>query len=222
MQLLALPETVPAGIEVWLLTLNLQAPLHNADLSILDDSERNHAASLHFHEDRVRSVTARAALRRLLAARLMTAPEALLLTTNKYGKPCLKDLKEHVNIEFNVSHAGSFALIALSGHQRVGVDIEYVDRSIDIHSLARYVLSPLEYQSVRITQQTFMHGWVAKESALKALGCGITEHLQAISILSGDSTDYRIVCDYPSWPRLKGWRLELPADDYLAALTVEC
>jgi len=222
MQLLTLPETVPTDIEVWLLTLNLQAPLHDADLSILNNSERNHAASLHFHEDRVRSVATRAALRRLLAVRVAAAPEALVFTANEYGKPYLKDLKGHVNIEFNISHAGGFALIALSGHQRVGVDIEYADRSIDIHSLARYVLSPLEYQSVCMTQQTFMHRWVAKESALKSLGCGITEHLQAISILSGDSTDYRIVCDYPSWPRLKGWRLELPTDDYLAALTVEC
>lgn len=219
MQLLALPETVPAGIEVWLLTLNLQAPLHDADLSILNDSERNHAAFLHFHEDRVRSVTARATLRRLLAARVAAAPEALIFTANEYGKPYLKN---HVNIEFNVSHAGGFVLIALSGHQRVGVDIEYADRPIDAHSLARYVFSPLEHQSVRMTQQTFMRHWVAKESALKALGFGITEHLQSISILFGDSTDYRIVCDDPSWPKLKGWRLELPADNYLAALAVEC
>lgn len=220
MQLLTLPETVPAGIEVWLLALNLQAPLHASDLSILDNSERKHAASLHFHEDRVRSVATRAALRRLLAARVMIAPETLLLTANEYGKPCLQ--QNNVNIEFNISHAGNFALIALSGNQRVGVDIEYADRSVDVHSLARHVLSPLEYQSVRMTQRTFMRQWVAKESALKALGFGITEHLQAISILAGNSTDYQIVTDYPSWPELKGWQLELPADDYLAALTVEC
>lgn len=219
MQLLALPETVPAGIEVWLLTLNLQAPLYDADLSILSDSERNHAASLRFHEDRVRSVTTRAALRRLLAARVMVAPETLAFTANEYGKPCLK---EHAHSEFNVSHAGRFALIALADRQRVGVDIEYANRAIDVQSLTRYVLSPLEYQSGHMTQPSFMHRWVAKESALKALGCGITEHLQAISIMSGDNTDFQIVCDYPSWPKLKGWRLELPTDDYLAALSVEC
>lgn len=219
MQLLALPETVPASIEVWLLKLDLQAPLHDADLSVLNDSERNHAASLHFHEDRVRSVTARAALRRLLAARVSAAPETLTFTTNDYGKPYLSG---HAHVEFNVSHAGGLALIALSVRQRVGVDIEYVDRSIDVHSLARHVLSPLERQSVPITQQTFMQHWVAKESALKALGCGITEHLQTISIIAGGSTGYQIICDYPSWPKLKGWELKLPADDYLAALTVEC
>lgn len=219
MQLLALPETVPAGIEVWLLTLNLQAPLYDADLSILSDSERNHAASLRFHEDRVRSVTARAALRRLLAPRVSAAPETLVFTANEYGKLCLK---KHAHIEFNVSHAGGFALIALSVRQRVGVDIEHTDRPIDVHSLLRHVLSPLEHQSVPMTQQTFMQHWVAKESALKALGYGITEHLQAVSIIAGDSKDYQIICDYPSWPKLKGWRLDLPTDGYLAALTVEC
>lgn len=219
MQLLALPQAVPAGVEVWLLTLNLQVPLHDSDLSILNDSERKHASSLHFHADRVRSVVTRATLRRLLAARTMMAPEALLLTANEYGKP---GLQGNANIEFNVSHAGSFALIALSSHQRVGVDIEYVDRLIDVHSISQHVFSPLERQSAQMSQQAFMRHWVAKESALKALGFGISEHLQAVSILSSDNTDYQIVCDYPAWPRLKGWLIEVPADDYLAALTVEC
>lgn len=219
MQLLALPATVPDGVEVWLLTLNLQAPLCDADLALLSDGERNHAASLYFHEDRVRSVTARAALRRLLAARVADAPQALVFGTNAHGKPFLQD---HANIEFNVSHAGGFALIALADKQRVGVDIEYANQLIDVHSLSRYVLSPKEQLSAHITQQTFMCYWVAKESALKALGFGITEHLQAISILSSDDTDFQIACDYPSWPKIKGWRLKLPVDNYLATLAVEC
>ncbi len=218
MQLLTLPQTVPADVEVWLLTLNLRAPLHDCDLSILDDNERKHAASLHFHEDRVRSVVTRAALRKLLAARVMMAPEALLFTVNDHGKP---GLQGSTPIEFNVSHAGCFALIALSSRRRVGVDIEYIDRPIDIHSLSRYVFSPLEHQSVQMTPQAFMFRWVAKESALKTLGFGISEHLQAISIVSNESTDYQIVCDYPAWPKLKGWLIKVPADDYLAALTVE-
>ncbi len=219
MQFLTLPQTVPVDVEVWLLTLNLQAPLQDSDLSILNDHERQHAASLHFHEDRVRSVVTRAALRKRLAARMRIAPEAILFTANNHGKP---GVQGNTSIEFNVSHAGCFALIALSSHRRVGVDIEYTNRPIDIHSLSRHVFSPLEHRSVQMTQQTFMHCWVAKESALKALGFGITEHLQAVSILSGDGTDYQIVCDDPAWPKLKGWLIKVPADDYLAALTVAC
>lgn len=219
MQLLTLPPAVPDGIEVWLLALDLRTPLHNSDLSVLSESERNHAASLHFHEDRVRSVVTRAALRRLLALQVKAAPEALLFTTNTYGKPFLQN---NMNIEFNVSHAGSFALIAISRDRCVGVDIEYINRTIDINSMAQYVFSPFERQTARKTQQTFMLHWVAKESALKALGYGISEHLQTVSIIAGSSGDYRIVYDDPTWPSLKGWLIELPTDNYLAALTVQC
>lgn len=219
MQLLTLPSAVPDGIEVWLLPLNLQAPLDDADLSILSNSERMHATSLHFHEDRVRSVATRAALRRLLAPRVMSTPQALLFATNAYGKPFLQS---NTHIEFNVSHAGSFALIAMSRDRCIGVDIECVDRPIDVNSLARYVFSPLERLCARKTRQAFMLRWVAKESALKALGFGISEHLQTISIISGNNADYQIVCNDPSWPELKGWLIALPSNDYLAALTVQC
>lgn len=219
MQLLTLPPAIPDGIEAWLLTLNLQAPLHDSDLSILSSSERNHAASLRFHEDRVRSVATRAALRRLLAPQVKTAPEALLFATNAYGKPFLQS---KTKIEFNVSHAGGFALIAVSRDRCVGVDIEWADRPIDVNSMARYVFSPMERQYAQKTQRTFMLRWVAKESALKALGLGISEHLQSVSIISGNRPDYQIVCDDPSWPQLKGWLIALPTDDYLAALTIQC
>lgn len=219
MQLLVLPRTVPTDVEVWLLTLNLQAPLHDSDLSILNDNERKYAFSLYFHEDRVRSVVTRAVLRKLLAARAMITPESVLLTVNEYGKPCLQG---NMNIEFNVSHAGHFSLIALSNSQRIGVDIEYVDRQIDVNSLGKHVFSPLEHQPRWLTQLEFIRRWVAKESALKALGVGISEHLQSISILPGVGKEYQIVHDYPAWPLLKGWLIEVPADDYVAALTVEC
>lgn len=219
MQLLTLPPAVPDGIKVWLLALNLQAPLHDSDLSVLSKSERNHAASLHFHEDRVRSVATRAALRRLLAMQVGAAPDALLFTTNAYGKPLLQS---DMNIEFNVSHAGSFALIAMSRDRCVGVDIEYAKRTIDVNSMVHYVFSPLERQSARKNQETFMLHWVAKESALKALGYGISEHLQTVSIIPGSNTDYQIVYDNPSWPSLKGWLIKLPTDNYLAALAVQC
>ena len=218
MQLLTLPPAVPDDIEVWLLPLNLRAPLHDADLSILSNSERNHATALYFHEDRVRSVATRAALRRLLAPQVMSTPEALLFATNAYGKPFLQS---NAHIEFNVSHAGSFSLIATSRERCVGVDIEYADRPIDISSLARHVFSPLERRCARQTQHAFMRRWVAKESALKALGIGISEHLQTISIITGNNTDHHIVCEDPSWPELKGWLIALPTNDYLAALTVQ-
>jgi 4'-phosphopantetheinyl transferase len=217
MQRLPLPETVPPGIEVWQLKMNLQMPVSDSDLFLLSEDELTYALRFRRHEDQVRSVTTRAALRRILASRLRLPPDTLRFVANRHGKPCLQD---DAGIEFNVSHAGCFALIALSTNGQIGVDMEYRNRGIDAKSLGAYVFSPLERKSGLITNEDFIQHWVVKESVLKALGEGISEHLQAISILPGDGECYRIEHDRPEWSGIKAWSIEAP-DCYAAALAVK-
>ncbi len=221
MQRLPLPETVPAGVEVWLLRLNLQMPLQAADLSLLSRDERVHALRFHRHEDRVRSVATRAALRRLLAIRMRQRPEKLRFAVNLHGKPRLDD---ESGIEFNVSHAGRYALIALSTKGQIGVDIEYRDRSLDVKSLGSYVFTRLErLVALQVSDETddFMARWVAKESVLKALGEGISDHLQAVSILprEWEGDGYEVVHDFPEWFGIKAWPIGAP-EGYMAALAL--
>lgn len=217
MQRLPLPETIPCGIEVWLLKLNLSVPISDEDASLLSEDERIHALRFCRHEDRVRSVVTRASLRRMLAARVAMPPGSLRFAANRYGKPYLQDDSK---IEFNVSHAGSFALIALSTGGQVGVDIERYDRGIDAKGLRAYVFSPLERQSGLQTAEDFIDRWVAKESVLKALGLGVSEHLQAISILPGDGKNYGIAHNHSEWAGIKAWSIGAP-HGYAAAVAVK-
>lgn len=217
MQRLPLPETVPSGVEVWLLKMNLQTPVSDSDLFLLSEGELACARRFRRHEDQVRSIATRAALRRMLASRLRLPPDTLRFVVNRHGKPYLQ---EDAGIEFNVSHAGCFALIALSTSGQIGVDIEYRDRGIDAKSLGAYVFSPLERKSGLIANEDFFQHWVVKESVLKALGEGISEHLQAISILPGDEECYRIEHNRPEWAGIKAWSIEAP-DGYAAALAIK-
>ena len=217
MQLLLLPEAVPSGIEVWLLELNLRMPVSDSDISLLCEGELTHALRFHRHEDQVRSIATRAALRRMLASRVKLPADMLRFVTNCHGKP---RLQHEACIDFNVSHAGCFALIALSTSGQVGVDIEYRDRGIDAKSLGAYVFSPLEQRVGLKTNKDFIERWVVKESVLKALGVGISEHLQAISILPDDGGTFRIEHDRPEWSGIRVWSIEAP-DCYAAALAVK-
>jgi 4'-phosphopantetheinyl transferase len=220
MQHLALPEIIPSGVEVWLLKLNLEMPLSSLDLALLSEDERTRALRFRRHEDRVRSVATRAALRRLLARRVMRRPEKLDFIVNQHGKP---RLSEDLGIEFNVSHTACFALIALSASGQIGVDIEWRDRQIDTESLGAYVFTPLERRSaLRMggKAEDFIERWVAKESVLKALGLGISEHLQAVSILAGAGEGYEITHSHPEWADIKAWPIEVP-DGYAAALAMK-
>lgn len=218
MRQLRLPESVPAGIEVWRIEFDPTARIADSDWSVLSEDEGVRALRLRRHEDRVRSVVVRAALRRLLGARLHLAPHVLRFVTSARGKPALCGATE---IEFNVSHAGSFALIALSVAGAVGVDIERCVPDIagtDEEILSLHVLSPIELE--RPADLGFFERWVAKESALKALGLGVAEHLQSLTVLS-DGMDperrYRLQHSRAEWPELQVWPLDAP-NGYAAAL----
>lgn len=216
-QQLSLPNTVPAGIEVWLLELNLRAPISNSDFLLLNKSERAYAMRFHTLADQVRSTATRAALRRILAEKVAVLPNQLHFATNHHGKPYLHG---GAGIEFNVSHAGQFALIAISTNGQVGVDIEDCNRRVDISVLTEYVFTVLERQSELMTNEDFIKRWVVKESVLKALGVGISEYLHAISILPLGGKSYMVQSDHLDWSDTKVWLIDAP-DCYAAALAVK-
>ena len=58
-----------------------------------------------------------------------------------------------------------------------------------------------------------------KESVLKALGVGIADHLQSISIMPTDTGNYHIAHDNPQWKNLRAWRIAAP-EGYVSALAL--
>jgi 4'-phosphopantetheinyl transferase len=207
-------RTIPSGIEVWLLEFDFSARRLAADWSLLSAGEKSRAQ--HFYQacDCMRFVAARAALRRLLAQRVMESPDTLRIAANEYGKPFLQG---HSGMSFNISHAGGFALIALSSRGEIGVDIEYCRR--DVSGLHAYVLSPLERALKLWPDKDFIELWVAKEAVLKALGFGIAEYLQAITVLPRADGSYGIAHDQPAWADISAWPVTVPRY-YTAALAL--
>ncbi|MFM9271599.1 4'-phosphopantetheinyl transferase family protein [Halomonas elongata] len=221
MRQLQLPEFVPGGIEVWRVALETSREPDAEAWGVLSREERKRARRFRNMADRVRAVTTRAALRRLLAHRLGMAPEVPRFVEGPYGKP---SLPEGGGLEFNVSHAGDIALIALAPGGAVGVDVELRYPDAELAALLDHFLSPRERAEHESGQAVLplIERWVAKEAALKALGVGIGECLKTISILgkTGDSRGrYRLRHARPEWPELNAWPLEAPKG-YVAALAV--
>lgn len=208
------PETLPAGIEVWQLEFDFASTQLAADWAVLSADEQAHAQRFHQSQDRVRFIATRAALRRLLAGRVMSSPHALRIEADSLGKP---RLQAHAGIEFNVSHAGSFALIALSTQGEVGIDIE--QRHRDVANLDGYVLSPVERAWGIWSSKNFIELWVVKESVLKALGFGIAESLQAITVLPNHDGSYCITHNQADWAAIQAWSIDAP-DHYKAAVAL--
>ncbi|CAN7430826.1 4'-phosphopantetheinyl transferase superfamily protein [Trinickia sp. LjRoot230] len=175
--LVDVPRANAAGVEVLCVALDLSAPLDAPQLAALDESERARAARFLRHEDAVRHAATRAALREALAERLAQPAHALQLERDEAGRPRLAGPLAQA-LDFNVSHTGQYALIAISATRRVGVDIELRREAFDWRSVARSVFTSAESRYVESLpeasrQAAFYDAWAAKEALLKALGVGI-------------------------------------------------
>lgn len=228
MHMLSLPEPVPTGVQIWLLPLDLEAPLALADWAVLSENEKARVHRFHHHADRVRSTATRAALRRILGEYLQLEAALLIFATNANQKPFLPDYPQ---LTFNVAHSGGYALVAMGQAQyllSLGVDIECHRADIELEGVVDYAFTPLERSflagycntgSANSSSYTsaFFRQWTGKEAALKAVGVGISEHLQDVSIRPTDDGQLSVEGGMAEWAPLRGHTLNAPPG-YAAAI----
>jgi 4'-phosphopantetheinyl transferase len=209
LQPLAVPRALAAGVEVFCVTFDFSATLDHPAFAALSDDERARAARYLRHEDTLRHAATRAALRRLLAERTSVPPDALRLEQDADGRPrvtAMPDLPQARAAawpDFNVSHSGQHALIALAARRKVGVDIEVIRDDRNWQALARAVFGPRDRARLAALPagrraDAFYAVWTAKEALLKTLGVGIGEGMTWFSVL-GDGA--REPCVAVSDPR---------------------
>src|ERR1017187_1586761 len=98
-------------VHVWSVDLALSAEAVAALFKVLNKDEQARAERFHFPHDRARFIAARGSLRKLLSAYTPLAPEQLQFNYNAYGKP---DLIQAPGLQFNLSHANTQGLIAIT------------------------------------------------------------------------------------------------------------
>lgn len=197
------------SVEVVASRLDLEPGAVDALAGWLRDDERRRAGRFRLARDRRRYVVARGRLRQLLATRLGTHPRSVELSCGAHGKPCLAPGSAAVDLRFNVSHSGDFALFAFCRGREVGVDVEAVQPMQDADAIARQFFSRGELQAYRALaphdrELGFFTCWTRKEATLKALGVGLQSPLSEF--------------DVPPGLRLRSFS---PAPDHAAALAVE-
>ena len=155
-------------------------------------TEKARAARLKVAKARAQFIITRAVLRQLLANYLGIAPRALAFTEGPGGKPALSSDWRQKRIEFNVSHAADYALLALGLGNRLGVDIESVKRQVDYRALANRFFSAAEQEAFKklpagAACAAFYRVWSRKEAFLKATGQGLAGGLAGFSVPLGET-----------------------------------
>lgn len=136
--------------------------------------ERERASRFRRTGDGERYLAAHGALRLLLGRYLTCDPLALHFAVSRNGKPFL----ENRQLQFNLSHSGDLALIAVAQSRQVGADIEQVRPMPDLRAVAARVCTPGELDRLggladSDRERAFFAMWTRKEALAKATGEGI-------------------------------------------------
>jgi len=169
-------------VDIWLFPTNFAESDCTGFVSMLSPEESAKAARFHFEVDRVRSIVARATLRRLLAETAGCYAADLRFAANSHGKPSAE-----LPLSFNVSHSGDFAAIGISRSAEVGVDIEHMRENVEIVSIAQHYFCPSEVEwltGLPTADQPsgFYRLWTLKEAVLKAHGAGLSVPLNEVCV----------------------------------------
>lgn len=180
-------------IHIWHVRLDIDSSLEQPLFETLSPDERQKANNYRFSKDRSNYAATRGALRKILGSYLSVPPNRISFSYNRYGKPSLN--LENSQLRFNVSHSHGTALVAVARGQEVGIDLEFVDDSLDILQTASTVFSrtqcsELERLPARLRSFAFFRAWTRMEAYLKAVGIGFAseETRAVISELIGQST----------------------------------
>lgn len=207
----------PHQIDLWQIPLNECSP---KDWSILNTEEQERAKRFHFEHHRRRFVASRAKMRVILARYLHLAPEQLMLSTAHKGKPFLL---HPFNIQFNLSHSGEMALLAIGKTHELGVDIEIMSKRSYLE-LAQSVFAKEEWIALAkaplmLQALYFFQIWTQKEAFIKAGGLGLSYPLEKFAVPLGLPSEKII----PDTLHQKDWRLYsfMLAPSIFAALCID-
>lgn len=222
------PQLRPGDVHVWRAALDV-APEEVAELArSLSVDERVRAARFHFEAHRRRFSVARGLLREFLAGYADTPAEALLFEYSAFGKPTLAG---HPALQFNLSHSGELALVAVALDTPVGVDVELMRSSVEYLGLASRFFAASEVLALQTLPEAqrragFYACWTRKEAFIKAVGEGLSFPLGgfAVSLLVDQPARLLSVAQRPE--ELGRWTLVglEPGGEYVGALAVrsEC
>lgn len=170
----------PCGAAVILAGLDLLPCLHpEKHLSLMEQAK---ASRFWFRRDRERCRLAHTLKRLALADPMSLAPHDLIFHQDQGGKP---SLSHSGRLEFSLSHAGSWAAIAIA-QSPCGVDLEPMAsaefRSYPVEA-ALHPKELNEWDRSADPDAYFLRIWTGKEALSKALGLGLSMDFRSFSLI---------------------------------------
>ena len=170
---------------VWLWAVTA-GPVWDLCFGVLSADEQARVARMRTGGARDEFVTGRAALRGLLGARLGVAAGAVEIAVGIHGRPSVD------GASFSVTHDRGLIGLAMCESSEIGLDVEWMDRSIEVMEIAEAHFAAGEIAALRRASdpvRLFYAIWTRKEAALKALGLGLGVGLNGFDVLAGQTVE---------------------------------
>jgi len=207
---------------VWWVNLSNELAV-NQCFNILSEDEKERAAKFRFEKDRQHFIIARGVLRQILSLYLSEKPDAIQFEYGKNGKPFFPKN----TLQFNLSHAGEIALIALTKNNIIGIDVEVINRKIEVEQVAQHFFAKGEFDRLMSLPKTqiyeaFFNCWTRKEAFIKATGDGLSFPLDQFEVSVKPNEKAELLATYFNEKEREKWSLfDLKMKEgYKAALAV--
>lgn len=182
------PRLGDRDAHVWHIELSRSHEYVERASRILSAAERARAGQFLSPAHQAAFVVARSALRSILAGYLGMPATQIVFECGPHGKPSVAGTR----LQFNLSHSGYRAAIAVTSFSSVGIDIES-RRPHEVVAIADRMFTARESRELRGLEEAhrldgFLRCWTRKEAYLKARGDGLSSPLNQfeVSFLPGE------------------------------------
>lgn len=178
--------------------------------------------------DAARQFLAGRALARTALSYYTNVPEsAWRFAVNEHGRPAIDEPRSQRGIHFNLSHTSGAAVLAVGRIPEVGIDVETIDRPVDIVGIGRCVFTQAENSWIAMAPEGSEHHrffdlWTLKEAYVKARGRGFSLRPNSFELAKvGDR--FRLRCSPDHDPNPERWRFYLssPHPNLRMALAID-
>lgn len=171
-------ELAEDEVHIWVNYLNI----HQAKLKhlypLLSDAEKERSEQFKFFKHRKHFIASHGFLHSVLAYYLDIAAEEILFSQGENGKPFISTEQNPQNIQFNMSHSGNIAILAVCRQHSVGIDIEFMERKTDWQGVIKRYFTENEQRKIHalpeeLQKDAFYRVWTRKEAHMKVTGEGL-------------------------------------------------
>lgn len=181
-------------VHVWTICLKTSDDTAERFEQVLAYDEKERARRFSFERLRRSFIVSHGTLRFVLGRYLGRHPAELRFQYGPRGKPAVCG----TNIEFNMSHSGNLAAIALTIGCPVGIDLEQIRPISYMHLLAHQYFHPEEFAEIAElpsaeSECAFYCCWTRKEAYIKAAGNGLTVPLNNFRVSVTPADPVRLI-----------------------------